>query len=112
MKHILLYSGGLPVAVSMATLAETWFNLPGLAERGASGRLIVGPVNLTRADLVFNWDVVAHAIVWAGCRPGIEPLTDSAEDFFQMSRCRGKAPTTRSLATQLRVLYFKLLNII
>ncbi|CAE7258922.1 OGG1 [Symbiodinium sp. CCMP2592] len=42
----------------MTTLAEVWGKLPGLAQRGASGRLIVGPVNLQRADLDFNWNVV------------------------------------------------------
>ena len=81
-----------------ATLAETWFNLPGLSVRGASGRLVVGPVNLTRADLEYNWDIVGHAILWAGTRCGIDTLTDSVEDFFHMSRCRGKPPATRNLA--------------
>ena len=81
----------------MATLAETWFKLPGLAERGASGRLIVGPVTVTRPDLDFNYDVVCEAMVWVGCRPGIEPLTDSVEDFFHMSRCRGCKPASRPL---------------
>ena len=82
----------------MATLAETWFKLPGMDTRGASGRLIVGPVNLKRADLDFNWKIVCEAIIWAGTRCSIEVLTDSVEDFFHMSRPRGKPPATRSLS--------------
>ena len=82
----------------MATLAETWFKLEGMDVRGASGRIIIGPVHLTRVDLDFNWDVVGHAIVWSGCRPGIEPLTDAVGDFFQLSRPRGKPPCSRNTA--------------
>ena len=81
----------------MATLAETWAKLPGLAERGASGRLVIGPVSLQRADLSYNWNVVGHAIVWNGTRPGVEPLTDVVEDFYHMTRMRGKPPASRSL---------------
>ena len=81
-----------------STLAETWRSLNGMEERGASGRLIVGPVNLQRVDLDFNWDIVGHAIVWSGCRPSIEPLADQVADFFQMTRPRGKAPCSRNTA--------------
>ena len=86
---------GLP---DMATLAEVWSKLPGLEERGATGRLIVGPVQLKRADLDFNWNIVGHAIVWVGTRVGIEPLTDVVEDFFHLTRCRGRPPASRDLA--------------
>ena len=81
----------------MATLAETWFKLPGLDERGAGGRLVIGPVRLGRQDLDFNYLIIAHSILWVGCRPGVESITDSVEDFFQMSRCRGRAPPSRVL---------------
>ena len=77
------------------TLAAQWFQLEGLRERGASGRLIIGPVVLTRADLDFNYDVIAHAILWVGCRPGIEPLTDTVGEFLHMSRPRGRPPASR-----------------
>ena len=82
----------------MTTLAEVWGQLPGLAQRGASGRLIIGPVNLQRADLDFNWKVVGHAILWVGVRPSVEPLTDSVEDFFHLTRVRGCKPASRHLA--------------
>ena len=71
--------------------------MEGMPERGASGRLIIGPTHLSRADLAFNYDVVGQAIQWMGTRPGIEALTDSVQDFFHTSRCRGRAPTTRHL---------------
>ena len=80
----------------MATLAETWFALPGMDVRGASGRLIVGPVKVQRPDLDFNWKIVGHAILWMGTRPGIDALTDCVEDFFHMSRCRGQKPASRN----------------
>ena len=82
----------------MATLAETWCKLPGLEERGASGRLVVGPVKLGRPDIAYNWQIVGHAILWSGTRPGIEPLTDMVEDFFHMTRMRGKPPASRTLS--------------
>ena len=87
----------------MSTLAETWAKLPGVADRGASGRLIIGPINLQRADLAFNWNIVGHAIVWAGTRPGIEPLTDLVEDFFHMTRMRGRPPASRSFVANRHV---------
>ena len=82
----------------MTTLAETWAQLPGIAQRGASGRLIVGPVNLQRADLDFNWNIVGHAILWVGVRPSVEPLADSVGDFFQLTRVKGAKPPSRLLA--------------
>ncbi|OLP92876.1 hypothetical protein AK812_SmicGene25258, partial [Symbiodinium microadriaticum] len=66
----------------MSTLAEVWAGLPGLAQRGASGRLVIGPTNLQRADLDFNWNIVGHAILWVGVRPSVEPLADVVADFF------------------------------
>ena len=61
--------------------------------RGASGRLIVGPVNLKREDLDFNYLVVGRAIEWVGCRPSIEPLADAAGDFFHKTRVKGRPPS-------------------
>ena len=85
----------------MASLAETWAQLPGIAQRGASGRLIVGPVNLTRADLDFNWNIVGHAILWVGVRPSVDPLADCVADFFHKTRVKGAKPPSRLLAARM-----------
>ena len=82
----------------MSTLGERWFKMRGMASRGASGRLIIGPVNLTRVDLDYNWKVIGMAILWLGCRPTIEPITDECEIFFQKSRPRGKPLASRCLS--------------
>ena len=84
------------LALAMATnLAEAWLKIPGMDAIGASGRLIIGPVHLGRPDLSHNWRIISTSINWVGCRPSIEPLTDQVEDFFHMTRCRGKSPATR-----------------
>ena len=85
--------------MAAVNLAESWLTLPGMDARGASGRLVIGPVHLGRQDLAFNWELIAMAINWVGCRPGIEPLTDQVEDYLHATRCRGKAPATRDLAS-------------
>ena len=36
------------------TLGEIWAELPGLDERGAGGRIVIGPTHLTRQDLDTN----------------------------------------------------------
>ena len=72
-----------------------WFQLEGLSERGAGGRLIVGPGVLTRADLDFNWDVIAKGMEYLGARPGVDNLQEEVELFFQRSRQKGKKPVTR-----------------
>ena len=81
----------------MATLAEAWYKMEGMPERGASGRLVVGPTHLSRVDLDFNYDVIGVAIQWIGRRPSIEALADSVADFLHMSRCRARPPATRRL---------------
>ena len=85
-------------SVTMSTLAEVWAGLPGLAQRGASGRLVIGPTNLQRADLDFNWNIVGHAILWVGVRPSVEPLADVVADFFHATRVKGCKPASRHLA--------------
>ena len=86
------------LVVTMTSLAEVWASLPGLAERGASGRLVIGPVNLQRADLDFNWNITGHAILWVGVRPSVDPLADCVADFFHKTRVRGAKPASRHLA--------------
>ena len=73
-------------------LSYDWFKLEGLAERGAGGRLIIAPGVLTRADLDFNWDVVAVAMEYMGARPGVDQLQPEVDLFFQRSRQKGKKP--------------------
>ena len=82
----------------MASLAEVWCEIPGMDARGASGRLVVGPVHLKREDLDFNYMIVGRAIEWVGCRPSIEPLTDAVADFFHATRVKGRTPATRAQA--------------
>eukprot|EP00439_Symbiodinium_sp_Y106_P041290 s5246_g5.t1 len=77
---------------AMTSLAEVWAELPGIAARGATGRLIIGPVNLQRPDLDFNWNIVGHAILWVGVRPSVDPLADSVGDFFHLTRLKGAKP--------------------
>ena len=81
----------------MSSLAEIWFNMPGMCERGAAGRLIIGPTDLKREDLDFNHDIVGQAILWLGVRPSIEVMTDAVADFFHMTRPRGKPAASRYL---------------
>ena len=83
---------------AMTSLAEVWAELPGIAARGATGRLIIGPVNLQRPDLDFNWNIVGHAILWVGVRPSVDPLADSVGDFFHLTRLKGAKPVSRHLA--------------
>ena len=75
-------------------LSYDWTQLEGLAERGASGRLIVGPGVLTRADLDFNWDVVATSMEYLGARPGIDQLQDEVQLFFQRTKMRCRKAVT------------------
>ncbi|CAE7867367.1 unnamed protein product, partial [Symbiodinium sp. KB8] len=75
-----------------AGLSYDWFQLEGLAERGATGRLVIAPGVLTRPDLDFNWDVVATAMQHMGARPGVDKLQDEVDLFFQRSRQKGKKP--------------------
>ena len=79
-------------------LAKDWFELPGLCERGAAGRLIVAPSVLTRGDLDFNWDVVGAAMLKVGTRVGVDHLVDDIQRFFVLSRPKGKKPIDRYLA--------------
>ena len=88
----------------MSTLAETWFNMPG--KRGAAGRLIIGPTDLKREDLDFNYDIVGQAILWLGVRPSIEVMTDAVADFFHMTRPRGKPAASRYLDAPTYLVYF------
>ena len=71
-------------------LSYDWFKLEGLAERGAGGRLIIAPGVLTRADLDFNWDVVAVAMEYMGARPGVDQLQPEVDLFFQRSPAEGQ----------------------
>ena len=66
--------------------------MEGMPERGASGRLIIGPTHLSRADLVFNYDVVGQAIQWMGTRPGIEALHRLCSGFFSHESLQGQGP--------------------
>ena len=44
------------------TLSQEWFEIEGMDERGAGGRLVIAPAALTRADLAFNYEIVGAAI--------------------------------------------------
>ncbi|CAE7578512.1 unnamed protein product [Symbiodinium sp. CCMP2456] len=81
-------------------LSYDWFQLEGLAERGASGRLIIAPGVLTRPDLDFNWDVIAKAMEYLGARPGVDQLQDDVELFFQRCKMKGRKPVTREFCRQ------------
>ncbi|CAE7265699.1 unnamed protein product, partial [Symbiodinium microadriaticum] len=83
-----------------AGLSYDWFHLEGLAERGATGRLVIAPGVLTRPDLDFNWDVVATAMQHMGARPGVDKLQDEVDLFFQRSRQKGKKPVSRHQASK------------
>ena len=82
----------------LKTLAKTWFDLPGLADRGAGGRLVIAPATLTRQDLEHNWDVVGHAMLHMGARPCVDKLQEEVEAFFELSRPKGKKPVTSYIA--------------
>ena len=81
-----------------ASLAQAWFDLDGMPERGAGGRLIVAPSKLVRRDLDFNWDVVGTAMKKVGARAGVDQLQEDVELFFEKSRPKGKKPVTSYLA--------------
>ena len=87
-------------------MSYDWFKLEGLAERGAGGRLIIAPGVLTRADLDFNWDVVAVAMEYMGARPGVDQLQPEVDLFFQRSPAEGQE--TGRFATRLQ--YFRRLS--
>ena len=91
-----LDSGELP----KSGLSYDWFQLEGLSERGAGGRLVIAPGALTRADLDFNWDVVATAMEYLGARPGVDNLQDEVDHFFQRCRQKGKKPVSRDMASR------------
>ena len=79
-------------------LAYHWFQLEGLPERAASGRLIIAPGKLTRADLDFNWDVIGTAMVKLGARGGVDRIQEDIELFFEKSRPKGKKPCSSYFA--------------
>ena len=79
-------------------LAYHWFQLEGLPERGAGGRLIVAPNKLTRSDLDFNYDVIGTAMQKLGARAGVDRIQEDVELFFEKSRPKGKKPVTSYLA--------------
>ena len=83
------------VDLPKAGLSVDWFELEGLSERGAGGRLVVAPGVLTRADLDFNWNIVAVAMQHMGARPGVDQLQDEVDLFFQRCRQKGKKPVSR-----------------
>ena len=89
---------GKDVPRSRFNLGAAWFCLEGLAERGAAGRLVVAQSKLSRADLAYNWEVVAAAILHFGTRPGVDSLKAPVEEFFNFARPRGKRPVTDDLA--------------
>ena len=91
-----LDSGELP----KSGLSYDWFQLEGLSERGAGGRLVIAPGALTRADLDFNWDVVATAMEYLGARPGVDNLQDEVDHFFQRCSQKGKKPVSRDMASR------------
>ena len=76
----------------LETLAKTWTTLPGIEERGASGRIVLAGNHLTRADLDANWNIVATAIEAAGSRPSVYALEDAVVHFFYLTRPKGKPP--------------------
>ena len=83
-------------------LGQAWFDLPGLDERGAGGRLVIAPARVTRSDLDFNYEVVLAAIQHLGAKPSVDGLTgwnmtDEVVAFFGLSRPRGKAPVNRNM---------------
>ena len=87
--------GGCDVEQKKGTcLAHDWFMQDHLAERGAAGRLIVAPGHLTRADLDFNWDVVALAMGAYGARVGVDQLKEEVAIFFDKTRMKGKKPVS------------------
>lgn len=96
MSSLSLDSSELP----RSGLSYEWFQLEGLSERGAGGRLVIAPGALTRPDLDFNWDVVALAMTYLGARPGVDRLQDEVDLFFQRSRQKGKKPVSRDMASR------------
>ena len=80
----------------LETLAKTWTTLPGIEERGASGRIVLAGNHLTRADLDANWNIVATAIEAAGSRPSVYALEDAVVHFFYLTRPKGKPPSPAS----------------
>ncbi|CAE7429305.1 unnamed protein product [Symbiodinium microadriaticum] len=74
----------------LETLAKTWTKLPGVEERGASGRIIVAGNHLTRPDLDANWNIVAAATEALGSRPTVYAIGEAVEHFFYLTRPSGK----------------------
>ncbi|CAE7471570.1 unnamed protein product [Symbiodinium sp. KB8] len=70
----------------LETLAKTWTKLPGVEERGASGRIIVAGNHLTRPDLDANWNIVAAATEALGSRPTVYAIGEAVEHFFYLTR--------------------------
>ena len=77
-----------------SSLANDWFKLEHVAERGAAGRLVVAPGHLTRADLDFNWEIVALAMGAYGARPGVDQLEEEVALFFDKTRMKGRKPVS------------------
>ena len=55
-------------------LVKALFDLPGLSERGAGGRIVVATGVLTRPDLEFNYDVVLTTIQHLGSKASVDGL--------------------------------------
>ena len=79
-------------------LGQIWFDLPEMATRGAGGRIIVAGNALTRADVDFNWDIIAYAIKVLGVRPSVDALEEHVAQFFVLSRPKGKPKVASALS--------------
>ena len=99
-------------------LAQAFFDLPGLAERGAGGRIVVAPGKLTRGDLHHNYDVVLTAIKFLGSKPSVDGLTgwnmtDEVFEFFSLARPRGKPSVNRAMsACTMQLMYSLIMHVI
>ena len=85
---------GYDRVVPEGCLGQAWFKIPGMDERGAGGRLVIAPSTLCRPDLEYNYEIVALAIKHFGSRPSVYPLRDEVQNFFYLSRPRGKRPVS------------------
>ena len=74
----------------LVSLGKAWFDLPGLAGRGAGARLVLATNVVARVDLETNYDVIAQCITCLGYRPAVDSIADEVMRFFNLARPRGK----------------------
>ena len=83
---------------AQVSLAQIWSEIPDLATRGASGRIILAGSHVTRADLDMNWEVIGHTVKALGSRPCVDHLEEVVADFFGKTRPRGKQEVARIMS--------------